>query len=79
MYWQTHTIQDAVAHLQTMPESMRLEAFHYIDFLRTRLDTPKKTEQTSKTTKKRQAGTAKGMAIFAEDFDEPLDDFKDYI
>ncbi|BAP54524.1 hypothetical protein THII_0227 [Thioploca ingrica] len=26
-----------------------------------------------------KAGTAKGLVIIADDFDEPLDDFKDYM
>lgn len=69
MYLQTYTIQDAITHLQAMPEPLRREAFHYIDFLRTRLDTPSPAEATAKP-KKRQAGTAKGVAIFADDFDD---------
>lgn len=78
MYPQTHTIQEAIIHLQAMPEPMRLEVFHYIDILNTQLA---KTTQpnTTQPTKKRQAGTAKGVAIFADDFDAPLDDFKDYM
>lgn len=78
MQLQTHTIQDAITHLQAMPEPMQLEVFHYIDILNTRLSKTTKPD-TAKTNKKRQAGTANGVAIFAEDFDEPLDDFKDYM
>lgn len=32
-----------------------------------------------KPKKKRQAGTAKGKAVFADDFDAPLEDFQDYM
>lgn len=33
----------------------------------------------SKTKKKRQFGTAKGLIKISDDFDEPIDDFKDYM
>lgn len=33
----------------------------------------------SKAKKKRQFGSAKGLIGFADDFDAPLDDFKDYM
>ncbi len=35
--------------------------------------------EPTETRKPRQAGTAKGMIIMGPDFDEPLEDFKDYM
>jgi hypothetical protein len=32
-----------------------------------------------KTRKKRQFGSAKGLIVMSPDFDEPLEDFKDYM
>lgn len=40
MQLQTHTIQDAITHLQAMPKPMQLEVFHFIDFLNTRIVNP---------------------------------------
>jgi len=36
-------------------------------------------EEPTETRKPRQAGSAKGMIIMGPDFDEPLEDFKDYM
>ena len=33
----------------------------------------------SKSTVRRKAGTAKGMVSMSEDFDEPLEDFREYM
>lgn len=36
-------------------------------------------EEKSKTKKRRQSGSAKGQILMSPDFDEPLEDFEDYI
>ena len=36
-------------------------------------------EEKSKTKKRRQSGSAKGQIWMSPDFDEPLEDFEDYI
>ena len=33
----------------------------------------------SKSNKRRKAGSAKGMILISEDFDEPLEDFREYM
>ncbi|NOQ34696.1 MAG: DUF2281 domain-containing protein [Methylococcaceae bacterium] len=64
-----------INELHQLPESLKLEALHYITFL--------KQQYLEKTTvvptKKRTFGSAKGKYKLSEDFDAPLDDFKDYM
>jgi len=59
------------AKLVELPDEYKKEAHDFVDFL--------KTKMTGKNvTKKREAGLAKGLIEMSDDFDEPLDDFKDY-
>ena len=54
-----------------LPDEFKKEAHNFVDFL--------KTKMTDKeANKKREAGLAKGLIEMSDDFDEPLDDFKDY-
>lgn len=59
-----------------LPEYLKQEVLHYIEFLSHRQD-----EQTRLLTpsKKRVFGSAKGKYQLATDFDAPLEDFKDYM
>ena len=63
-------------YLHQLPDSLQQEVLHYTQFL---LETHVKS--TSVPTKKRQAGFLKGTFILplAEDFDEPLVDFQEYM
>ncbi len=72
---QTKSLADAMNHLQTLPPTLREEVFHYIDFLRMRMV----TKVENKKVKKRHAGTLKGEVVFSDDFDEPLEDFEEYM
>lgn len=58
--------------LATLPEELKKEADDFVDFLKTKID--KKNQS-----KPREPGLAKGLIKMNEDFDEPLDDFEDYI
>lgn len=62
--------------LQQLPDSLQQEVLHYIEFLKTRYATP--APQLTQP-KKRQAGRLKGKIVLAEDFDAPLEDFKEYM
>lgn len=58
-------------HLKQLPESLVEEVLDFVQFLEhkqagTAIDQP------------REPGSAKGQIWMAEDFDAPLDDFKDY-
>ncbi len=61
-----------LSKLDTLPDNLKQEVTDFIDFLAEKSRTPKK-----KITRK--AGSAKGMFVMSPDFDEPLDDFKEYM
>ncbi len=56
--------------LSTLPSELKKEVGDFIDFLKFKLK--------KEGPKKRVAGLAKGKIKMSADFDEPLDDFKDY-
>jgi len=58
--------------ISSLPENLKNEANDFIDYL-----VSKKRKNKSK--KVRQAGFLKGKIKMSSDFDEPLDDFKDYM
>ena len=59
--------------LDTLPDNLKQEAVDSIDFLVEKSHTPPKKRNTP------QFGSAKGMFKMADDFDEPLDDLKEYM
>ena len=54
-----------------LPDDLKKEANDFVDFLKTKA-------ANKKITKKRKAGLAKGLIEMSDDFDEPLEDFKEY-
>lgn len=72
--------------LSTMPESLKVEILHYAGYLLSR-QLQSNSESTNQTVipqaaipqKKRQAGLLKGKIWMADDFDEPLEEMKDYM
>lgn len=70
------TEQTLIQEIYTLPENLKLEVLHYIQFLK-----QKQTEKTEpeKPRKKRKAGSAKGKFVMADDFDAPLEDFAEYM
>jgi len=56
--------------LANLPDSMKSEVSNFIDFLMTK----NKTHATQKP----EFGSAKGMFKMKKNFDDPIDDFKDY-
>lgn len=58
--------------LNQLPENLKSEVLDFIDFLLTKPKEPKKPQYP-------KFGSAKGMIIMKDDFDEPLDDFKEYM
>ena len=61
--------------LEQLPEPLQMEILHYVEFL-----LEKYTKSLSATTplKKRKAGLLKGKIWIADDFDAPLEEFKNY-
>lgn len=57
--------------INSLPKELRTEVANFVEFLKT------KSKPKSKL-KVREFGFAKGKIILSPDFDEPLDEFKDY-
>ena len=58
--------------IDSLPENLKSEVDKFIDELLSKVEEePKKG--------KAKFGSAKGMYIMSDDFDEPLEDFKDYM
>ncbi len=72
-YLSVMTDLDIYNKLTALPDAMKKEVNDFIDFLKS------KSDAGQKPMKKRQAGLAKGLIKMKDDFDEPLDDFKDYM
>ncbi|GBF83284.1 type II toxin-antitoxin system VapB family antitoxin [Aphanothece sacrum] len=68
--------------VENMPDSLKIELLQYAEYLMTKssnLQREKKSEEI--TNKKGLAGSMKGTFVLplSEDFDEPLEDFEDYM
>ena len=57
---------------QRLPENLKSEVVDFIDFLLSKSDKPKISHGP-------KFGSGKGMFVMKEDFDDPLDDFKEYM
>ena len=58
--------------LNQLPENLQAEVIDFIDFLLSKANQPPKKNFP-------KFGSAKGMIIMKDDFDEPLEDFKEYL
>ncbi len=63
--------------LEELPESLQTEVLHYIEFLLEKYAEALPQEERFK--KKRKAGLLRGKVWMSDDFDAPLEDFKDYM
>lgn len=64
---------DLLVKLNSLPEDLRKQVLDYIEFLLARKLRPEPPK------KKRVSGLMKGQIHMADDFDAPLDDFKEYM
>ena len=62
-----------LTQIQQLPEQLKQEVLHYVEFLRMKYDVQ------NRKPKKRKAGSAEGKFKLAADFDAPLKDFKEYM
>ena len=62
-----------LSQIQQLPEQLKKEVLHYIEFLQTKYKT------RNQKSKDRKPGSAKGKYKLAPDFDAPLEDFKEYM
>ena len=60
--------------LSYLPEFMKLEALHYIEYL-----IMKHHKEKESKPKRPKFGSATGKYEMTPDFDEPLEDFKEYM
>jgi len=58
--------------INSLPKSLRDEVADFVAFLKAK-------NETSRTIQLREFGFAKGKIQLSDDFDEPLDMFKDYM
>jgi hypothetical protein len=58
--------------ISSLPNELKNEVNNFIDFLMSK-------KKIKKNEKKPKFGCAKGKIFISEDFDEPLDDFKEYM
>ncbi len=63
-----------ISQINVLPDNFKEEVADFVAFLQQKL---KKTE--TEQIKERKFGYAKGSFEMATDFDEPLDEFKDYM
>ncbi|MCB9339752.1 MAG: DUF2281 domain-containing protein [Lewinellaceae bacterium] len=66
------TNKSIITQLQVLPENLKKEVLDFIGYLVMKYS----KEQQKKPTPK--FGSARGKYILAADFDEPLEDFKEY-
>lgn len=60
--------------ISALPEAMKIEALHYIEYLAMKYNNEKNISE-----KKPKFGSAVGKYEITDDFDEPLEDFKQYM
>lgn len=58
-----------------LPKSLQVEVLHYIEFL---FQNYVQGSALTSPLKRRRAGLLKGKIRLADDFDAPLEDFRDY-
>jgi hypothetical protein len=58
--------------LSMLPPDLKKEVQHFIEFLKSKT-------KNENVLKQRKFGSAKGFFEMSKDFDEPLEDFKDYM
>ena len=61
-----------LTEISSLPSDMKKEVQDFVEFLKTKA-------RKRKPAKQRQFGAAKGFFVMRDDFDEPLEDFKDYM
>jgi Protein of unknown function (DUF2281) len=64
-------------HLEKLPDSLKEDVLHYVESLDAQHS--KTLAATEKPAKRGALGILKGKIKIADDFDEPLEDFKDYM
>ena len=58
--------------ISSLPADLKKEVSDFVEFL-------KQKAKPKTRLKKRQLGAAKGLIVMSPDFDDPLEDFKEYM
>ena len=70
------------SNIQLLPEQIQIQVFDYVQYLVLKYYTASqinlKNDFVSNTTSTRQFGKFKGKIKLSADFNEPMDDFKEY-
>ena len=79
----TTATKNIIHKLETLPESMVNEVEDFIDFLKAKHSKSFPKSESEKTNiveePKSLYGAAKGLFIIPKDFNDPIDDLKDYM
>ncbi|QXU40395.1 DUF2281 domain-containing protein [Pedobacter sp. D749] len=79
----TTATKNIIHKLETLPESMVNEVEDFIDFLKAKHSKSFPKSENEKTNifeePKSLYGAAKGLFIIPKDFNDPIDDLKDYM
>ncbi|MBI2967430.1 MAG: DUF2281 domain-containing protein [Bacteroidetes bacterium] len=65
--------------LNSLPDQLQKEAMDFIDFLFQKINPEKKNNIKSNKKMFPRFGSSKGLYKISPDFDEPLDDFNEYM
>ncbi len=64
-----------IQQISSLPKDLQKQVADFVEFLKTKSE----AESESKEKKNRQFGKFKGLISMSDDFDEPLEDFKEYM
>ncbi len=67
--------------LEKMPLSLQEELLHYAQYLQEKYSQSQNNSELQKQTKKRRSGILQGTFVLPlpDDFDQPLEDFEEYM
>lgn len=72
------TEQLLIQEIHTLPENLKQEVLHFVQSLKQKQNIQTENSQPQKK-RERKFGGAKGMFKMTEAFDEPLEDFAEYM
>ncbi|MGC1308174.1 MAG: DUF2281 domain-containing protein [Phormidesmis sp.] len=76
---QTNVIASINSLLLQLPEPLKVEVLHYIEYLTSRrVSAVSQIGNHPETSKRNGFGILKGKVMIADDFDAPLEEFADY-
>jgi hypothetical protein len=71
--------KNIIHKLETLPKELVNDVENFIDFLQAKHSKKQITDNSKLEEPRALYGTGKGLFIIADDFNEPLNDFKEYL